>query len=216
MSAEPTAFLYPFIDAKERDAGALLEDLGASARQKIVASMALQTETLVRCGPAIKAAAAAIVERLARGGRLYTFGNGGSSTDAASLAGLFTRPPSGHPRPARTLADDAAVLTALGNDVGYELVFSRQLIALGRPDDIAVGLSTSGNSPNLLAAFAEAHRRGMLTVGFAGYDGGGMADSDAIDHLFVVRSDSVHRIQETQDALGFRLWQAVTAYGPVA
>ena len=85
------------------------------------------------------------------------------------------RPPAGRPLPARCLADDPAVLTALANDVGFELVFSRQLIAHAGPDDIALGISTSGNSRNLLAAFAEAARRGLLTLGLAGYDGGDMA-----------------------------------------
>ena len=84
-------------------------------------------------------AAAAMVDRFAAGGRLLTFGNGGSSTDAAGLAALFRRPPWGRTRPARCLVDDQAVLTALGNDVGFELVFARQLIAHGREADIALG-----------------------------------------------------------------------------
>ena len=90
------------------------------------------------------------------------FGNGGSSTDAASLASLFVQPPWGQSLPARNLVDDSAVLTALGNDVGFDLVFSRQLIAHADADDIAIGLSTSGNSRNLLHAFAEAARRGTV------------------------------------------------------
>ena len=105
------------------------------------------------------------------------FGNGGSSTDAASLAALFLQPPWGLPLPARNLVEDSAVLTALGNDVGFDLVFSRQLIAHADDDDIAIGLSTSGNSRNLLQAFAQAAARGMLTIGIAGYSGGEMAAS---------------------------------------
>jgi D-sedoheptulose 7-phosphate isomerase len=209
-------FLYPFLSGEAVDRGALLEDLAQSAREKASESAALRDRTLTDVAGDLRSAAMAMVERFGNGGRLLAFGNGGSSTDAAGLASLFAHPPSGVGWPARTLADDPAVLSALGNDVGYDLVFSRQLIALGRPDDIAVGLSTSGNSPNLVGALAEAKRRGMLTVGFAGYDGGAMAHCDAIDHLFVVRSDSVHRIQETQDALAHQLWRAVTEHARAA
>ncbi len=101
------------------------------------------------------------------------------------------------------------MLTALANDVGFELVFARQLIAHARPGDIAIGFSTSGGSVNVLRAFEEARRRGLLTIGLCGYDGGAMAASDDIDHCLVVRSDSVHRIQETQAALIFELWSIV-------
>ncbi len=104
---------------------------------------------------------------------------------------------------------DQAVLSALGNDVGFELVFSRQLIAYASPPDMVAALSTSGSSANVLRGLAEARRRGLLTVGFAGYDGGDMAAPGVVDHLFVVASPSVHRIQETQDALAFALWGEV-------
>ena len=140
---------------------------------------------------------------------MYAFGNGGSSTDAAGVASLYGRPPSGSPLPARSLVADHAVLTALANDVGYDLVFSRQLISTAEPADIALGLSTSGSSTNLLEAFAQARRMGLLTIGIAGYDGGTMKASDTIDHCLVVRSDSVHRIQEVQSAIVFTLWERV-------
>ncbi len=156
-------------------------------------------------------AADAMATAFAAGGRLFSFGNGGSATDAASLAALFARPPSGRALPARCLADDPAVLTALANDVGFDLVFSRQLIAYATAGDIAVGLSTSGSSRNLLAAFAEARRRGLVTVGLAGYDGGEMATSADVEHCLVVASDSVHRVQEVQASLAFVLWEAVQA-----
>jgi D-sedoheptulose 7-phosphate isomerase len=206
---EQTDFLYPFIEGGERDPGALLTDLAASAAAKGAASDALRTATLERSAPEIAAAAAEMVERFSAGGRLFTFGNGGSSTDAASLAALFSRPPWGVALPARSLVDDSAVLTALGNDVGFELVFSRQLIAHASRSDIAVGLSTSGSSRNLLVAFSEARSRGLLTIGLAGYDGGEMAAGPSVAHCLVVRSDSVHRVQETQAAVGFALWAAV-------
>jgi D-sedoheptulose 7-phosphate isomerase len=122
---------------------------------------------------------------------------------------LFLNPPSGRPLPAMSLVEDRAVLTALANDVGFELVFSRQLIAHAAAGDIAVGFSTSGGSRNVLEAFEEASRRHLLTVGLCGYEGGAMARSDAVQHCLVVRSDSVHRIQEAQNALMLELWSSV-------
>ena len=103
------------------------------------------------------------------------------------------------------------MITALGNDVGVEVVFARQLAAFGGRGDIAVGLSTSGNSANLVRAFDEASRRGMLTIGLAGYDGGKMAELDSIDYLFVVPSSSVHRIQEAQTTIYQVLWELTVA-----
>jgi D-sedoheptulose 7-phosphate isomerase len=150
-----------------------------------------------------------MVDRFGQGGRLFTFGNGGSATDAMSVAALFSSPPWGVPLPAHTLVTDPAVVTAIGNDVGFGLVFSRQLIAYSKSADIAIGLSTSGNSRNVLTAFGEACKRGNLTIGFAGYDGGDIGRSGDVEHCFVVESDSVHRIQEAQAALAFALWAAV-------
>ncbi len=211
MSAEGTNFLYPFIDAQESDASGLLTDLAASARAKSGESARLRDRTLTRSGPLLATLAAAMAERFVEGGRLFVFGNGGSSTDAAGVVSLFRTPPWGRPVHARSLVAETAVITALGNDVGFDLVFSRQLIAVAHQGDIALGLSTSGNSVNLLGAFAEGHRRGLLTIGVAGYDGGQMAASADVDHCLVVEADSVHRIQETQAALMFDLWSRVQA-----
>ncbi|MFC5994637.1 SIS domain-containing protein [Pseudonocardia hispaniensis] len=208
-TTEETGFLYPFLEAAERDHESLLTDLAASARAKAAESAALQHGTLAACAELIDTTAAEMARRFARGGRMFAFGNGGSSTDAATLAGLFAHPPVGRPLPAWSLTADQAVITALGNDVGFDLVFARQLIARGRDTDIAVAMSTSGSSKDLTMAFAEATRRGMLTVGFAGYDGGQFAADGDVDACFVVRSQSVHRIQESQALLGYRLWAAV-------
>lgn len=209
--SEPANFLYPFIDAEERDSGPLLADLAESAQAKAAESAALREATLAACAEQITACAAAMAQRFSSGGRLYAFGNGGSSTDCATFATLFAAPPGGvrRPLPALNLTADQAVVTALGNDVGFDLIFSRQIIAHSRPKDIAVAFSTSGNSSDLMTALEEAHRRGLLTVGFAGYDGGEMARSGAVDHCFTVRSQSVHRIQESQALVGYRLWKAV-------
>jgi D-sedoheptulose 7-phosphate isomerase len=222
MSGEGTGFLYPFIEAEERDAGPLLAELAASARAKAAQSAALQQATLAASADQIAACAAAMAARFAAGGRMYAFGNGGSSTDCATFAALFASPPSAaappgpaspvlawRALPALNLAADQAVVTALGNDVGFDLVFSRQIIAHAGLHDIAVAFSTSGNSRDLMAALLEARDRGLLTVGFAGYDGGEMATSGVVDYCFVIDSQSVHRIQESQALLGYYLWSAV-------
>jgi D-sedoheptulose 7-phosphate isomerase len=209
MSDEPTNFLYPFIDSEEQDAKSLLADLAASAQAKATESLALRRSTLEANAELLEEAATEMAQRFAAGGRMFTFGNGGSCTDSTTLARLFARPPIGTPLPAWSLTADQAVMTALGNDVGFELVFARQLIARARAGDIAIAMSTSGGSPNLLAGLAEARRRGLYTIGFAGYNGGAFVDSPNVDACFVVRSQSVHRIQESQALLGYQLWLSV-------
>jgi D-sedoheptulose 7-phosphate isomerase len=208
MSNEPTGFLYPFIDGDEHDAGPLLADLAASARSKLGESRELRSATLEACDGALRDAARAMADRFRRGGRLLAFGNGGSATDAEGAVALFRSPPVGQGRalPALSLVDDWAVVTALANDVGFDLVFSRQIIAHSRPQDMAIGYSTSGDSINVRRALEEAAARHLLTIGLAGYQGGAMASSTALDFCLVVHSDSVHRIQEAQDALTWRLW----------
>jgi D-sedoheptulose 7-phosphate isomerase len=212
MSDEPTNFLYPFIDAEEDDPKSLLADLAASAQAKAAESLALRRSTVETNADLLEAAASEMAGRFAAGGRMFTFGNGGSCTDSTTLARLFARPPIGTPGkslPAWSLTADQAIVTALGNDVGFELVFARQLIARAKAGDIAIAMSTSGNSPNLLSALAEARQRGLYTIGFAGYDGGAFANNPNVDTCFVVRSQSVHRIQESQALLGYQLWLAV-------
>jgi D-sedoheptulose 7-phosphate isomerase len=98
--------------------------------------------------------------------------------------------------PATALVDDVATVTAVGNDVGFDNVFARQLIPLGRDGDIAFAISTSGSSANILTALEEAHRRGMLTCAITGYDGGRLAQLDWLDHLIVIDGDYVPRLQE--------------------
>ncbi|HXA34044.1 MAG TPA: SIS domain-containing protein [Acidimicrobiales bacterium] len=206
---EGTDFLYPFIEGGEQDAAGLLADLATSAAAKGAISAHLQAVTLADRDAVMTTLAQAMAQRFSAGGRLFVFGNGGSATDAAGIVALFRTPPWGRALRARSLVADHAVLTALGNDVGFELVFSRQLIAYAQEGDMALGLSTSGNSTNLLSAFAEARRRGLLTLGLAGSDGGQMAASSDVEHCLVVPSSSVHRIQETQTAMAFELWSRV-------
>lgn len=198
--------LYPFLYEDTTNGGdsvdAVLDEVRRSTMDKAREIMELRRRVHREQGALLAACGAAMAERFARGGRLFCFGNGGSSTDAADLATQFLDPPPGTPPlPAFALTAEAAVVTALSNDVGFDVVFSRQLAAFGRPGDLAVGLSTSGNSTNLLAAFDEAHRVGMLTVGITGEGGGRMAELDSIDFLFVVPSSSVHRVQEAQTTI---------------
>jgi D-sedoheptulose 7-phosphate isomerase len=208
---EPTNFLYPFIDSQEDEPESLLADLAASAQAKAAESLALRRATLQANADLLNHAATEMARRFTAGGRLFTFGNGGSCTDSSTLARLFARPPIGGPQeslPAWSLTADQAIVTALGNDVGFELVFARQLIARAKAGDIAIAMSTSGNSPNLLTALAEARQRGLYTIGFSGYDGGAFANNPNVDACFIVRSQSVHRIQESQALLGYQLWLA--------
>ena len=203
---ENTSFLYPFIDSEETDATSLLDDLAASARGKAGESAQLQRASLDEYADELTAAGTEMADRFRRGGRLYTLGNGGSSTDAATLASLFSRPSRGRPVSAWSLAADEAVVTALGNDVGFDLIFKRQIIAHARERDIAIALSTSGNSEDLMSAITEAKQRGLLTIGFSGHDGGRMSAADDLDFCFTVHSQSIHRIQESHAVLGYQLW----------
>jgi D-sedoheptulose 7-phosphate isomerase len=203
--------LYPFLYEGAADLDAVLEEVRRSSVAKAEEIVALRQEVLRRDGERLLACAEAMAASFAEGRKLLAFGNGGSSTDAQDLATTFLHPAGGRPLPALALTGDVAVVTALANDVGFEVVFARQVAALGRGGDVAVGLSTSGNSDNLVRAFEEASRRGLLTVGLAGYEGGRMAELDTIDHLFVVPSDSVHRIQEAQTTIYHVLWELTQA-----
>jgi D-sedoheptulose 7-phosphate isomerase len=200
--------LYPFLYAGESDLEAVLAEVRRSTEEKTAEIVALRRDVGERYADELARCAEAMADRFAAGGRLYAFGNGGSSSDAQAVATAFMAPGHGaRALPAIALTGDVAVVTALSNDIGFEVIFARQLAAFGRADDIAMGLSTSGGSANVLRGFEEASRRGMLTVGLAGYDGGKMAELDAIDHLFVVPSASVHRIQEAQTTVYHVLWE---------
>jgi D-sedoheptulose 7-phosphate isomerase len=218
--------LYPFLAAgppsigPPSDTGLLLADVARSTREKVAEIERLRADVLDRDGAALAVCGSAMAARFARGGRLFVFGNGGSSTDALAVATLFVDPGPGYrPLPAMSLPADVATLTALANDVGFEVVFARPLAAAGGPDDIALGLSTSGGSANVLRGLATAADRGLLTIGLAGYSGGGMAEAverGGLEHLFVMPSASVHRIQEAQTTVYQVLWELVQlALGPL-
>ena len=204
--------LYPFLYASTSDLPAVLEEVRRSTVAKAAEIIELRRVISARDGARMAACAQQAARRFAAGGRLFSFGNGGSATDAQQVATLYLHPGGGStPLAAYNLASDTAVVTALSNDIGVDVIFSRQIAAFGRQDDIAVGLSTSGNSANVLRAFDEASRRGLLTIGFSGYAGGKMAEAGSIDYLFVAPSSSVHRIQEAQTTVYNILWELTLA-----
>jgi D-sedoheptulose 7-phosphate isomerase len=190
-----SSFLYPFLDESETNLDAVLDDVRGSVVQKAadVSEMrddSLDAEALVETGRLLR-------ERVAEGGKVLAFGNGGSATDAQDLVhDLLSPPPGLPPAPAISLTNDSAVVTAVANDVGFENVFARQVIAYGGPSDIAVAISTSGGSRNVLAAVEEAGRRGLLTVALAGYGGGRLAE--ICDRAHTIEADYIPRIQEAQ------------------
>ncbi len=181
-----------------------LEDVLAQVRSSTLDKsrdlIALRRKVLDSMQDQILAVGQAMARAFTAGGTLLAFGNGGSSTDALDIVLKLGEPPWPHaqPLPALALAHNIAMLTAVGNDVGFDNVFARQVIAFGRAGDIAFGISSSGNSANILRAFEQAHAQGLLTIGMAGYDGGKMARMEAVDFSLVVPADQVPRIQETQ------------------
>jgi D-sedoheptulose 7-phosphate isomerase len=198
--AGASSFLYPFLGEREDDLDAVLADVARSALAKAEETTALRLRTLAEHHGDLLAAAGGLRARLDAGGRLLALGNGGSATDAMDVVADFRDPP-GARWPARRaidLTEDAAILTAIANDVGQELIFARQVIAHGRPADALLALSTSGGSANVIAALAEARSRGLLTIAMVGYDGGRILADGLADHVIVSRSEHIPRIQEAQ------------------
>jgi D-sedoheptulose 7-phosphate isomerase len=194
-----SSFLYPFLGTQEQRLEGVVEEVQSSMLQKMEEVNGMRAAVAASQVNTISEIAAVISERLERGGKIIAFGNGGSATDANDLVADCVAPPPGfEPVPAVSLAAEPANVTAVANDVGVEAIFLRQLIAHARPDDVAVGISTSGGSANILAALAEARKRGLLTVGLVGYDGGRIVGERLVDHAIVVRSDYIPRIQEVQ------------------
>ena len=203
--------LYPFLHGKAQDRDKLGAMLLHSVSEKAAKSREINGRFFAEQGGAVVAAARAIACMYRGGGRLFTMGNGGSSCDAAHIAVEFTHPvTAGRPAlPGIALTADIATLTAVGNDVGFEHVFVRQIFAHGRRGDGLIGVSTSGNSANLVAAFAKAKELGLLTIALTGGDGGAMQRPGAVDHCLVVPSQSIHRIQECHVAAYHILWDLV-------
>lgn len=206
MSSDSTGFLYPFLGGTAVDETALVDDLAASAAGKRSVSEALRSSTFDATRTHLDGAAGALAAAARSGGRALVAGNGGSAADAAGFAALLREPPWGEPMGSLCLAEDPTILTALANDVGTSLIFARQVGAHGKPGDVLVVISTSGRSENILVALATARRGGLVTIAITGEGGDDLLADGSCDHVIVVRSDSVHRIQETQEAVLFEVW----------
>lgn len=203
--------LYPFLNEQPALPARLNEELLESVRHKAEESLATTRTFFASHAERMVSAAKAVADLYRRDGRLFTMGNGGSSCDAAHIAVEFLHPvTTGRPAlPAVNLTQDIAMLTAVGNDVGFDHIFVRPLIAQARAGDGLIGVTTSGNSPNLLRAFEKAKEIGLTTIALSGGDGGSVARSSAIDHCLVVETDSIHRIQECHVVIYHILWDLV-------
>ena len=192
-------FLYPFLGQEKQETAGIVDDVAASIQMKVRDDMLLRTRLAAEQSEQIGATALAIRERLSRGGKLILFGNGGSATDANDWAIDCVLPPAGYRQiPAISLSMEPANITALANDVGTEVIFLRQLLAQAQPQDVAIGISTSGGSRNIVMALEEARKRNLLTVALLGNDGGEIYRRGLVDHPIIVRSDYIPRIQEVQ------------------
>src|SRR5208282_3676939 len=197
-----TAFLYPFLGQEKQETGDLLAEVAASIQMKVHDDSELRTRLALEGTEQISETARAIHDRLLRGGKLILFGNGGSATDANDWAIDCVLPPMGYqPVPAVSLSLEPANITAVANDVGAEVIFLRQLIAQAQPDDVAIAISTSGGSRNIIMAMDEARRQGLLTVALLGYDGGEIKRQRLADIPLVVHCDYIPRIQEVQASI---------------
>jgi D-sedoheptulose 7-phosphate isomerase len=197
--AGASSFLYPFLAEQEHDLERVLDDVRRSVLLKAQEIEELRIQTLNENAEQLDAAARMLEDTFERHGRLLALGNGGSATDAMDVVADFRAGTGGRSaHSALDLTEDPAILTAIANDIGVEAIFSRQVIAYGRPGDCLLALSTSGNSANVIAALTEARRRGLRTIAMVGYDGGHVAAERLADHVIVTRSEHIPRIQEAQ------------------
>ena len=194
QGAGASSFLYPFLGERTDDLDAVVDDVRRSILLKAEEIGALREQTLTDNREVLLTAAAALRATFEAGGQVLAFGNGGSATDAMDAVADFRA----DERRAIDLTEDSAILTAIANDIGTEAIFARQVIAYGRRGDALLALSTSGNSTNVIAALAEARRRGLRTIALVGYDGGRVATERLADHVVVTRSQHIPRIQEAQ------------------
>lgn len=188
------ADLYPFLGNSAPDSKRVEAEARRSTLQKVTDIAALRRAVWKRHSQDIIAGARLLADCCRTGKKVLTFGNGGSATDARDLVCDL----SAVPVRAVDLTRDYAMITAVANDVGVDKVFSRQVIAYGKAGDLAVGFSTSGESRNVIEAFRQARRQGLATIGFAGGDGGAMAEPDFLDVVITVPSPHNTRVQEAQ------------------
>ena len=194
-----SSFLYPFLGTEKQGTAGVAAEVAASILMKVQDDTRLRESLASDQAEQIASTAQAMHERLRRGGKIIVFGNGGSATDANDFAIDCVLPPPGYQSiPAVSLSLEPANITAVANDIGTDAIFLRQLIAQARPDDIAIGISTSGGSRNIVMALEEARKRSMLTVALLGYDGGQIKHNRLADFPIVVNCDYIPRIQEVQ------------------
>ena len=180
-----------------------------SVRAMLCESARVKQELAAQASGAIAQAASLLVDAFRSGRKALLFGNGGSAADAQHLAAEWTGRLRGERRglPAIALTANTSELTALGNDYGFDRIFARLIEALGNPGDVAIALSTSGKSPNVLAGVAEARSRGLRTIGLSGRRGGKLAP--AVELALLVPSDDTQRIQESHITIGHVLAELV-------
>jgi D-sedoheptulose 7-phosphate isomerase len=209
---------YPFLhDTEKKDPQELMAELSFSLLEKARESVDVKARFFEDNKDTILAASLQTAKAFHRGRKLLVCGNGGSATDAQHVAVEFMHPVivGRKALPAICLTNDMAMVTAVANDVGFDDVFTRQIIALGQEGDVVLGISTSGNSENLLHAFQTARRMKMTTIGFAGNEGGKMAEMcthGSLDFCLNVPTSSIHRIQETHVALYHIMWDMVHTF----
>jgi D-sedoheptulose 7-phosphate isomerase len=197
-----SGFLYPFLGMEKQGDNGLVAEVASSILMKVHDDAKLRAQVAHEQGEQIGNTTLAIHERVLRGGKLIIFGNGGSATDANDFAIDCVLPPSGYRSiPAVSLSLEPANITAVANDIGTDAIFLRQLIAQARPEDVAIGISTSGGSRNIIMALEEARKRGLLTVALLGYDGGEIKRKRLADFPVVVNCDYIPRIQEVQASI---------------
>jgi D-sedoheptulose 7-phosphate isomerase len=208
------SFLYPFLGKEKQETFDVVAEVASSIQMKVRDDALLRAQVAKEEAEKIGSAAVAMRERIDRGGKLIMFGNGGSATDANDWAIDCVMPPAGyHPIPAVSLSMEPANISAIANDVGTELIFQRQLIAQARPNDVAIGISTSGGSKNIVMALEEARKRNLLTVALLGYDGGEVLRRGLADFPLIVRSDYIPRIQEVQASIYHLIREALEGFG---
>jgi len=194
-----SSFLYPFLGEQESELEPVVDDVRRSILMKAQEIGTLRLQTMSENRATLLGAAGALRASFEGGGKLFALGNGGSATDAMDAVADFRSTASGlRARPAVDLTEDAAILTAIANDIGTDAIFARQVIAYGSPGDALLALSTSGRSRSIIDALAEGRGRGLVTVALVGYDGGRVAAEGLADHVIITRSEHIPRIQEAQ------------------
>lgn len=189
------------------------KSFSAEIEERLTESIRVKERVRAQLIPVMEQATRLMIEAIEKGNKIFFFGNGGSAADSQHLAAELVGKMFIEGRralPAIALTTDSSNLTALGNDFGFETVFSRQIEALGKPGDVAIGITTSGQSPNVLAAVTTARKMGLKTIGFIGKDGGKL--KGLVDISIVVPSDSTQRIQESHITIGQIICELIEAH----